>query len=78
VLGGLVGVVWTSGDTVTLGGFTLSLAAAAFFIGFSVEGVFRVIENLINNVTGSIGQPQPAPRPAPAPTPPPAAPTAGR
>jgi hypothetical protein len=72
VLGGLVGVVWTSGETVTLGGFTLSLAAAAFFIGFSVEGVFRVIENLINNVTGSIGQPAPAsPRPArPQPGPP--------
>ncbi len=64
VLGGLVGVIWTSGENVTLGGFTLSLAAAAFFIGFSVEGVFRVIENLINNVTGSIAQPPPpAPRP---------------
>ncbi len=47
VLGGLVGVVWTSGDTVTLGGFSLSLAAAAFFIGFSVEPVFKVIENLV-------------------------------
>jgi len=69
VLGGLVGVIWTSGDPVILGGFTLSLAAAAFFIGFSVEGVFRVIENLINNVTGSIGQPAPTP---PRPPPPPA------
>ncbi len=47
VLGGLVGVVWTSGEAVTVGRFSLSLAAAAFFIGFSVEPVFKLIENVV-------------------------------
>lgn len=47
VLGGLVGVVWTSGEAVALGGFSLSLAAAAFFIGFSVEPVFKLIETVV-------------------------------
>ena len=47
VLGGLVGVVWTGGDTVAVGGFSLSLAAASFFVGFSVEPVFRVIETVV-------------------------------
>jgi hypothetical protein len=53
LLGGLVGVFWTSGDTVKLGGYTLSLAAVAFFVGFSVEGVFKVIEAIIFNLTAS-------------------------
>ena len=58
VLGGLVGVVWTSGEAVAVGGFSLSLAAAAFFIGFSVEPVFKlietvVIEGLLKQVSGA-------------------------
>jgi hypothetical protein len=51
LLGGLSGVVWTSDSGVTLGGITLSLAAVAFFIGFSVEGVFKAIETLIKKAT---------------------------
>ncbi len=59
LIGGLVGVIWTTGDNVTLGGFTLSLAAIAFFVGFSVEVVFKVIENLILNVTSTLGSSPP-------------------
>lgn len=47
VLGGLVGVVWTGGESLAVGGFSLSLSAAAFFIGFSVEPVFRLIETVV-------------------------------
>ncbi len=55
VLGGLVGVIWSPGDNITLGGFTLSLAAIAFFVGFSVEVVFRIIENLILTFSVTLG-----------------------
>lgn len=56
VLGGLLGVVVTSGEAVTLGGFSLSLAALAFFVGFSVEPVFRAIERLvIDTILSAVG-----------------------
>jgi hypothetical protein len=61
LLGGLVGVIWTTDQNVSLGGFTLSLAAVAFFIGFSVEGVFKLIETLIGSVTSSLQAPQTSP-----------------
>lgn len=59
MLGGLVGVIWSSDENVTLGGFTLSLAATAFFIGFSVEAVFRLIQTLIDTVASSLRTPAP-------------------
>jgi hypothetical protein len=60
LLGGLVGVIWTSDAPVSLGGFTLSLAAVAFFVGFSVEAVFRLIQTLIEGVVSTIRSPEPA------------------
>ena len=57
LLGGLVGVIWTSDEPVALGGFNLSLAAIAFFVGFSVEAVFRLIQTLIEGVVSTIRAP---------------------
>lgn len=65
LMGGLIGVVFSPDNGVTLGGFTLSLAAAAFFVGFAVEGVFKLIETLIANVIRSFASPPATTRPAP-------------
>ena len=61
LLGGLVGVVWTTGETVTLGGFTLTLAAIALFVGFSVEAVLKLIEKLVQTVIATVGDTPAAP-----------------
>jgi hypothetical protein len=61
LLGGLSGVIWTADSSVTLGGITLSLAAIAFFIGFSVEGVFKAIETLIGKATDWLDKAAPPP-----------------
>ncbi len=61
LLGGLSGVIWTADSSVTLGGITLSLAAIAFFIGFSVEGVFKAIETLIRMATDWLDKSAPTP-----------------
>lgn len=55
MLGGLLGVVWSGDEPVHLAGFALSLAAAAFFVGFALEVVFSVIESMINGVAGKLG-----------------------
>jgi hypothetical protein len=47
ILGGLVGVIWTNGQPIQLEGITLSLAALAFFVGFSVEVVFQVMDSIV-------------------------------
>ncbi|MGK7871158.1 hypothetical protein [Falsiroseomonas sp. E2-1-a20] len=47
MLGGLLGVVWSGDEPVQLGGFALTLAAAAFFVGFALEAVFTVIEAMM-------------------------------
>ncbi|TCH99756.1 hypothetical protein EJV46_03540 [Roseococcus sp. SYP-B2431] len=54
MLGGLLGVLWTGNEPVQMGGFTLSLAAAAFFVGFSLEVVFTVIEAMVDGVAGKL------------------------
>jgi hypothetical protein len=54
MLGGLLGVIWAGNETVHLQGFTLSLAAAAFFVGFSLEVVFTVIEAMVEGVAGKL------------------------
>lgn len=54
ILGGLLGVVWTGGETVSLSGVTLSLAAAAFFVGFSLEVVFSMIEAMVAGVADKL------------------------
>ncbi|MFT8243761.1 hypothetical protein [Roseomonas sp. BN140053] len=66
ILGGLVGVVWTADEPVHLGGFALSLSATAFFVGFSVEVVFKVIETVVSGVAATLRSstaPQPLPTP---------------
>ena len=64
VLGGLAGVLWTGGEPLTLGGLSLSLAAIAFFVGFSVEPVFRLIETtVIDGVLKKMTADRPAARP---------------
>ena len=60
LLGGLVGVIWTSDEPVSLGTFSLSVAAIAFFVGFSVEAVFRLIQTLIEGVVSTIRSPEQA------------------
>lgn len=50
IMGGLLGVIWTSDQPVHLGSFSLSLTALAFFVGFSLEVVFTVIEAMVDSV----------------------------
>lgn len=54
MMGGLVGVVFTGDGPIQVQGFALSLAAAAFFIGFSIEIVFTVIEAMVEAVAGRL------------------------
>ena len=54
-------MIWTSEEPVTLGGFTLSLAAIAFFVGLSVEGVFGLIQTLIDGVVSTTDRSRPRP-----------------
>ncbi len=57
ILGGLLGTIWTSGGAVQVEGVPLSLAALAFFIGFSVEVVFRLVDALVRAVADRISKP---------------------
>ena len=54
ILGGLLGVLWTNGQPVKLEGVTLSLTALAFFVGYSVEVVFRSLDTIIAKVANAI------------------------
>jgi len=54
MLGGLLGALCTGDELVQLSGYTLSLAAMAFFVGFSVEAVFSTIEALVDGVAGRL------------------------
>lgn len=64
MLGGLLGAIWSGDAPVSLGGVNLSLAAAAFFVGFALEAVFTLIETMVESVAGRLrGEPPPAPRP---------------
>jgi hypothetical protein len=57
ILGGLVGVIWTADQPVRLEGLSLSLGALAFFVGFSVEIVFRLADNVVQSVADRIRKP---------------------
>jgi hypothetical protein len=54
ILGGLLGVLWTNGQPIQLEGVTLSLTALAFFVGYSVEVVFQVLDSIVTKVAGAI------------------------
>ena len=56
-LGGLLGVIWTDDQPVRLEGMSLSLGALAFFVGFSVEIVFRLVDTLVRTVADKISKP---------------------
>jgi hypothetical protein len=54
MLGGLLGVIWTTGQPIQLEGVKFSLAALAFFVGFSVEVVFQVMDSLVARTAGAL------------------------
>jgi hypothetical protein len=56
-LGGLLGVIWTDNQPVRLEGVSLSLGALAFFVGFSVVAVFRLVDTLVRAVAGRVSKP---------------------
>jgi hypothetical protein len=56
-LGGLLGVLWTDNQPVRLEGVSLSLGALAFFVGFSVVIVFRLVDTLVQAVADRISKP---------------------
>lgn len=57
ILGGLLGAIWTDGEAIQLEGVSLSLGALAFFVGFSVEVVFRPVDTLVRAVADRISKP---------------------
>ena len=62
MMGGLAGVVWTNGDTVSLQGFTLTLGAVALLVGFASDIVFGTLDRLLRSAADKIGNaPQPGP-----------------
>jgi hypothetical protein len=54
ILGGLLGVLWTNGQPIQLEGVTLSLAALAFFVGYSVEVVFQLLDSIITKAAHAL------------------------
>jgi len=54
ILGGLLGVIWTNSQPIEFEGVALSLAALAFFVGYSVEVVFQIMEILVIKVVGQL------------------------
>ncbi len=57
LLGGLIGVLFNGGQPITLGGLSMTLAAVAFFVGFSVEPVFSFVERLVASTLAITGTP---------------------
>jgi hypothetical protein len=56
-LGGLLGVIWTGDQPVRVEGMLLSVSALAFFIGFSVDVVFRLVDALVRAVANKLSKP---------------------
>src|SRR3954468_5698271 len=54
ILGGLLGILWTSGDPIHVEGVALSLTALAFFVGYSVEVVFQMLDSIVIKVASTI------------------------
>lgn len=59
-LGGLLGAVFSTDAPVQLGEYRLTLVALGFFVGFSLEVVFGLLDALVKSVTGllQVGKPQ--------------------
>lgn len=58
ILGGLLGAIWTNSQPIRLEGASLSLGAVAFFVGFSVEVVFRLVDSLVRAVADRVSKPE--------------------
>jgi len=56
ILAGLLGVLWTDGQPIKLEGVTLSLSALAFFVGYSVEVVFRLLDTVVIKAASALGK----------------------
>jgi hypothetical protein len=56
ILAGLLGVLWTNGQSIKLEGVTLSLAALAFFVGYSVEVVFQLLDAVVTKAASALGK----------------------
>jgi hypothetical protein len=54
ILAGLLGVLWTDGQPIKLEGVTLSLAALAFFVGYSVEVVFQLLDTVATKAASAL------------------------
>jgi hypothetical protein len=52
--GGLLGLVFGTDGPVQLGGFSLSLAAWAFFLGYSLESVLKALDALIEGLVAKL------------------------
>jgi hypothetical protein len=64
MLGGLLGAVWSGDSTLSVSGVSLTLAAAAFFVGFALEAVFTLIEAMVESISGRLrAEAGPPPRP---------------
>jgi hypothetical protein len=63
IMGSLLGVVWDGGTQVQMGELSLSVTALAFFVGFSLEIVFSVIEAMVGSIAGRLNN-GPGPLPA--------------
>ena len=59
-LGGLLGAVFSTDQPVQLGEYRLTLVAMGFFVGFSLEVVFGLLDALVKSVTDllRVGKPQ--------------------
>jgi hypothetical protein len=54
IIGGLLGVVWSSESNIQIGEMSFSIIAIAFFVGFSLEIVFSVIDAMVSSVSGRL------------------------
>jgi len=61
IMGSLLGVVWDGGTQVQMGEVSLSVTALAFFVGFSLEIVFSVIEAMVGSIAGRLNNGPPLP-----------------
>lgn len=50
LMGGLLGALFGGEASMQVSGFQLTVGAAAFFVGFAVETIFRLIERLVGSV----------------------------
>ena len=58
ILGGLLGLIWTTGQNVHVEGVNLSLGALAFLVGFNVEMVFQILTRIVQNAAVWLNRPR--------------------